>query len=536
MRHLINRDEYIKEYLRIVNQELITNNSNQVENENELYEGLLGTLFGGLKMLFKKDWANVKCKNPSVLKHLQEIDKSLGGYTMMKMQFSGECTTIRQNIADYFNDILDYKLAQIEKEEDPNKFLKKENKEKEENKEAKGVAKNLNLKDKTLLDSLDKYKSNINTACKPSPKLREYADMMLNSVEIFVNDIILAELEKKGLDKAKAEEERKKIEEEETKLEEIRSKMNKAAKDADGKKMKKLADERDKAMTALGAKPIGPMDGDKAFDTIAKDFKKVLSEFEDMKLNESATIKNVLPGGYSDILKKDTYLGINQSLANIGWNISDQKKIDKLEAEDKFIIRVILSKINSVFNVIANDKLKPLLKEVPSVSVQAMMVALSNAIIYGFVGDKKFNIKDNTNVLTLLTKCAIDSDATIGFNLPLLDANKPENGNLFVNIMNQFRESDVNPDEIKNIVDATSEKERILVLKAFKKYKKDNSDKENLDLFIDWAKGKMDDFKKNMVDLFKKIQDKATKIKEKAKKDREAEAAKAQQKSKANKS
>ena len=165
-----------------------------------------------------------------------------------------------------------------------------------------------------------------------------------------------------------------------------------------------------------------------------------------------------------------------------------------------------------------------------------MMVALSNAIIYGFVGDEKFNIKGNTNVLELLTKCAIDSDATIGFNLPLLDAKKPENGNLFVSIMNQFRESEVNPDEIKNIVDATSEKERILVLKAFKKYKKDNGDKENLEIFKDWAKGKMDDFKKNMVDLFKKIQDKATKIKEKAKKDREAEAAKAQQKSKANKS
>ena len=128
----------------------------------------------------------------------------------------------------------------------------------------------------------------------------------------------------------------------------------------------------------------------------------------------------------------------------------------------------------------------------------------------------------NEDVLELLTKCAIDSDATIGFNLPLLDANKPENGNLFVNIMNQFRESDVNPDEIKNIVDATSEKERILVLKAFKEYKKDNSDEENLKIFTDWAKVKMDDFKKNMADLFKKIQDKATQIKEEAEKEREA--------------
>lgn len=524
MRHLINREDYIKEYLHICNQEMITDIDKVVGNETELYEGLLSTLFGGLKMLLKKDWANIKCKNPSVLKHLQEIDKSLGGYTMTKMQFSGECTTIRQNIADYFNDILEYKLSQVEKEEDPDKFLEKENKEKEDSKK-KGIAKKLNLKDKTLLDSLDKYKSNINTACKPSSKLREYADMMLNSVEVFVNDIILAELEKKGLEKAKSEEERKKLEEEKAKLDAIQSKMNKAARDADEKKMKELAKKRDEAMAALGAKPIGPMDGDKAFDTIAKDFKKVLSGFEDMKLNESATIKNELPGGYGDILRKDTYLGINKSLADIGWNISDQKKIDKLEAEDKFIIRVILSKINSVFNVIANDKLKPLLKGVPSASVQAMMVALSNAIIYGFVNaddknDKKIDI--NEDVLELLTKCAIDSDATIGFNLPLLDANKPENGNLFVNIMNQFRESDVNPDEIKNIVDATSEKERILVLKAFKEYKKDNSDEENLKIFTDWAKVKMDDFKKNMADLFKKIQDKATQIKEEAEKEREA--------------
>ena len=80
MRHLINREDYIKEYLRISN----------IENENELYEGLLSTVFGGLKMLFKKDWENIKCKNPSVLDHLKEIDKSLSGYTMVKMEFSNE--------------------------------------------------------------------------------------------------------------------------------------------------------------------------------------------------------------------------------------------------------------------------------------------------------------------------------------------------------------------------------------------------------------------------------------------------------------
>ena len=120
MKHLINREDYIKEYLRI---------NGSVNNiiENELYEGLLSSLFGGLKMLFKKDWANIKCKNPSVLKHLKDMDKKLAGYTMVKMQYSSECQNIRQNIANYFNDILEYKLLQVEKEENADKFIEKEN-------------------------------------------------------------------------------------------------------------------------------------------------------------------------------------------------------------------------------------------------------------------------------------------------------------------------------------------------------------------------------------------------------------------------
>ena len=128
MKHLINREDYIREYLHISNS--IKNVENVEKNDNELYEGLLGTLFGGLKMLLKKDWDGIKCKNPSVLTHLKAIDKSLQGYTMMKMQYSSECNNIRQNVADYFNDILDYKLSQIEKEENPDKFLKKEKKKK----------------------------------------------------------------------------------------------------------------------------------------------------------------------------------------------------------------------------------------------------------------------------------------------------------------------------------------------------------------------------------------------------------------------
>ena len=59
------------------------------------------------------------------------------------------------------------------------------------------VGKILNIKDKTLMDSLKKYVENIKNNTSKSPKLKEYADQMLNAVIITVNDIILNELEKK---------------------------------------------------------------------------------------------------------------------------------------------------------------------------------------------------------------------------------------------------------------------------------------------------------------------------------------------------
>ena len=491
MRHLINREEYIKEYLRI--------NSN-IENENELYEGLLSTVFGGLKMLFKKDWENIKCKNPSILDHLKEIDKSLSGYTMTKMEFSNECNNIRQNIADYYNDILDYKLLQLEKEENAEKFLEKEKMDSESGEKNEdrvdSVGKILNIKDKTLLDSLKKYTENINTNSSKSPKLKEYANQMLNAVIVIVNDIILKELEKKGVDKAKLEEKRKKIEEEKKHLEEVRKKMDEEAKKAGEDALKKLSDERDNAMKKLGINPIGPMDGSKSIDMISKQFGDMLKEFNDQKVNESA-----LPSGYENVFKSDTYIGIQKSLEDLKMEFNGEENTDD-EVYNKFLIKVILNKVNTVFKVILKNK--DLFKGVPSASVQAMMVSLTNAIIYGFVGGEKFNIEKDNARLSLMTKCAIDSDATIGFNLPLIDPKKPDNGNFFVSIMNQFKNTDVSSKELESVLETMSD-----------------DDKKNID-----SSKIMKVFRQNMSKLFDIIVKKAKKIKEKAEKDREAEAAK----------
>lgn len=516
MKHLINREDYIKEYLY---------NNKSTENTNELYEGLINTLFGGMKMLLKKDWVNIRCKNPSVLEHLKAIDKSLGGYTMMKMQFSGECTTIRQNIADYFSDIIDYKLAQIEKEDDPKKFLKKEKKEKEENKEAKGVAKILNLKNKTLLDSLDKYKSNINIACKPSPKLREYADIMLNSVEVFVNDIILAELEKKGLEKAKIEEENKKNEEKKRKMEEEQKKKNEESRKAEEEVMKKLEKERDDAIKSLGVKPIGAMDGDKAIDTIAKQYSDMLGE---LKVNGNKVNESALPQDYADLLKSDTYVGISKSLEELNWD-TDKKEV---MLHNKFTIRVILNKINTAFNVISENKTKKLFKGVPSASVQAMMISLSNAVLYGFVGDE-FNIKNDNARLSLMTKCAIDSDATIGFNLPLIDPKKPDNGNYFVSIMNQFRSADISSQEVEDAIGMMT-KEELKDIKLIWDDKKKSKEMSLEEFAKEFGSDLMKAFRQNMSNLFDMIVSKSKQIKEEVQKAREAEAAKTQHESEAN--
>ena len=497
MKNLIEREDYIREHLRISN--YIENVENVKNNDNELYEGLLSTVFGGLKMLFKKDWENIKCKNPSVLDHLKEIDKSLSGYTMTKMEFSNECNIIRQNVADYYNDILEYKLLQLEKEDNLDDYLDKQKMKgievdsDDDKEEVNAVAKVLNLKDKTLKDSLKKYVDNIKTASSASPKLKEYGDQMLNAVIVTVNDIILSELEKKGVDKKKLEEKREKLEEERKHLEEVRKKMDEEAKKAGEKALKELSEKRDEALRKIGVNPIGAMDGSKAVEMIAKQFSGMLKE----KVNESATPNN-LPKGYEDLFKSDTYIGIKESIIDLGMEFKGKEKTKK-QLKNKFLIKVILNKINTVFGIIVKNK--DLFKGVPSASVQAMMISLANVIIYGFTRKENF-IKNNENGerrLSLMARCVIDSDATLGFNLPLINPKNPKDGNFFVSIMNQFKNNDISSKEIDNIL---------------KNITDDSVKKTITDEIGDNGSKLMKDFRQNISNLFNEIADEAKKIKE----------------------
>ena len=257
------------------------------------------------------------------------------------------------------------------------------------------------------------------------------------------------------------------------------------------------------------------MNGDKSIDSIVNQFNDVLSDFNDVKINESA-----LPSGYKNVLTNDTYIGILQSLEEIEWEYTEGEDGSPEWYYNKFILKVILNKINTVFGVVANNK--KMFEGVPSASVQAMMVSLANAVIYGFIGSE-FNIERNDARISLLSKCAIDSDATIGFNLPLIDPKKPDDGNFFVSIMNQFKNAEISSKEIDDVIEQMSVKDIKMIYKSWGEDTEDdsgeNDEKKYKSEFNKKVSSKlMKQFKRNIDKLFNIILDKANKIKDAAEK------------------
>jgi hypothetical protein len=230
-----------------------------------------------------------------------------------------------------------------------------------------------------------------------------------------------------------------------------------------------------------------------------------------------------LPRGFENVLQSDTYIGIINSLKKLDWEVKDKEEDETADdIQNKFYIKVILSKIATVFNVVSNQKTKKMFVDIPSASVQAMMISLANAIVYGFVGDK-FDIDEVR--LSLMTKCAIDSDATIGFGLPLMDNAKPELGNYFVSIMHTFKSQDISSKEVTAVVKSMDPN-------AIKKLQNNDKDYSSIEEFAkDFGPDTMKTFRQNMSKLFDTILNKAKEIKEKAQKEREAAAAKAEQES-----
>ena len=465
MNKILKRDEYIKEvYEPMMEQK-------KYEELKAVNEGLLKTLFGMTKNLFKKDWSTIK-GDPNIIKLYKEMDDKLSGYTTMKLSKKGECNKIRQALVDFACDWYDYKMNQAKES-------------------GKGPlpSETMKFKDKTLSENLTNLEKKIKDIAAKDEKMLRWANTLLNDMKTVINRSIIAQIEdeetKKEVEKQveeMAKEDEKKDAEENKKMEELQNKQ-----------LEEIKKEREELISNFGVTPINEtITGDKEVNNLCTDFKNLT--------------KKDKSGFNTNLIKNDKTLGLTSLLAGIeeeeknaantgnntenakeptseetlpkkevkaGNNGQNQTETTQETPKDKLLFHT-LDAFYNVLNPVA-DKFK----ETPGQSVQAMCIAINLFVkncIYG-------NVESiDQSQITLMSKCAIVSDGVISYNLPLSDDTK-----------------DVNADNAKNWYSQ--------IVGIITDGKLDIKDEKNKDIKLN------DDFKANAKKLFDSIQKEAAKLK-----------------------
>ena len=158
--------------------------------------------------------------------------------------------------------------------------------------------------------------------------------------------------------------------------------------------------------------------------------------------------------------------------------------VERKDYKNKKAFSTTYSLMDSFYTALNGNDVVEKFKETPGPSVQAMCIAINAFIKSCVYGDQNYD-----NTLPLMAKCAVISDGTVSYNLPLndeavKDMKSDKAGNYFTDIA-------------KIIADGQLK------------------DSENKPIELP------DDFKKNSDELFKKIVDEAKKLKEQADKDYE---------------
>ena len=438
--HILKRDAYISEVY-------------SHKDKNEINEGI----FDFFKTLMKKEWQDVKSKDTNIKTKLEEVDKGLNGFTLIKMKKAGACATIRQSLADFANTLWDAKQKELD---DGNKLQRmlmglkdKEeisDKEKEQIEKAGNVSKfmrQFDIKDKALVDKLKNYEKKITEVCQGDPDLTRWSNILKDEIRNIVNDMVIAEYEKiSGEEKSakeKIENAKEKIKKQEEEKKKQTEKKNKEEEKKQQDALKQIEKDREKVLSSVGVKPLKGQTGDKAIDTLTSAFDKisldVLGDELDKKLSENhkysflnmlneSEEKKELSDEIKKVLGGDVYFGLNT--------------LEKNEKLDDKSVKIIVSEIKVVFNALkkltSDSKFKESIKDVPSDAIQAMFVGLSQTIIYALTDEK---IDAHKDVLNLLARCAIDSDKTLGYGLPPMDENKPEAGNIFTTLMQTLKDA-----------------------------------------------------------------------------------------------
>lgn len=471
-KHILTRDSFVNEIYSQKPQE-------------EMNEGILDFF----KSMLGKEWNSIKSKNTPLRDEIKKVDRSLGGFSFIKMSKAGVCKEIRQVVCDFANDLLDAKMKEFEDGKKLQKTLMglknadevtdEDKKSIENSGKVSDYLKKFDLKDKALIDKLQTHEKRIKTICDGNPDLIKWSNLLMDGVRNIINDYIINEYEKtedlSDKEKKKLEKTKKELENKQKKDEEDRKKIDAEQKKKQEEQIKQLEKEREDAIAGVNATPIKNQTGDKAHQTLKSEFDDIYAKFNESNKSHQYSFNSLILEGdekwneKKKILQGDVHLG----LGNIARDDIEDLKYPKKVLE---ILNILVGIIDEV------SKQGKMFKEVPSDSVQAMYIGLSTLIQHSLSDG---NLDDKTK--ELLARCSIDSDKTVGFGLPLLNPKNPKDGNIFASIAQKL----TNVEKKGNIA-------KIL-----------NNDQDELNKFVKNATKMFDDIRKKAEDLLenKKKQD-----------------------------
>lgn len=397
--------------------------SNDVEkyrNGESVNEGLLQFL----KSLFRQDWSDIQSDNKSLKDGLERIDRKLDGYTMLKRSNFDACHKFRQALCDFANQLLEVKFEELEN----GRALKKvvmgvateEDKLKDKLNKTSQIINTKSIKDKAMREKLQDAESEVDGIIKKYSIIAPWAKAMKRGVKNLINDAIIAQSEaddkeviQQALDKQKKEED------------ELLNQLNKDALREQQDAIKELEDARKKIIINLGATAFEGGDGTNAVNKLIGEFDSIFQAIKNDagKLLEAKSTPKI--DKIMDIVKtNDKYFAINKVIELIKANYTKA-------SERKQYLNAYFGTLSVIYDKIKKENTKRVFKDVPSNAIQAMMIGFSFTVGYGLLNEGNRNKLMTDDVLSLITRCCISKDATIGYSFPLVDEKKPDKGTIF---------------------------------------------------------------------------------------------------------
>ena len=475
---------------------------------NNVNEGFFEFLKGLLK---KQGWDDVKCSNEIIKSKLEELDNKLNGFTLTKMQYPDKCQNVRQGLVMFAETLYAAKQEEYEQHKKLEDILfnvsqkdevsDKDKKNVENASNVSAFIQKFSLTDKTYIEKLKNAEKRINDACDGQAKVTKWANILKNDISDVINDALLAWLKKDKADKmsdAQKKELEDKLKEQEKaekdRLKEI-EKKNKQEKQREEQATKKLEIKRQKVLKDNGVKAITQNSARQVNVTISKYFNKIMENlnilFEEEKSSEEDKSSIVKIFKFNNNLKNDKVLGLQQ--------LATDKNISP---EQKGVIATQLYNVNNTIDDIIkkNKNISDKLKDLPGDSLQAFYVGVCKMIVYAVTGDENYK---NDDIIELMARCSM-SDKIIGYNLPVIDENHPEKGNLYTEVVrlllnDKIYKSSYNDnsnyklfkDNIQDLADAIK-----VSAKKLKKKQEQENEKENEKELQDQEKTDKDDLKK----------------------------------------